>query len=337
MSLVWTLDECTPLHGRIHLRGWCFDERSPITRVEAVFLEPRAVVPLLSFGRPSPDVASSVSPKAGNNRFDEWIEVPPGSRGRTFRLQCTLGDGTIVLGSTDIDRGELPPAPAPSDADELAVVKKREAEFRAQMVREFLDRGERNTYLHALRQEKAALQARVQQASADTEVLVRRLEAAEDRSAVLEGELARVRGSVSWRMLAPVRAAFEAVFAAAPAGRAAPPAVGGGAFTYFLHTSPFRVYREESFTLRGWAWPEDGRAVTGVRVRLDDQLAAAKHGLEEPEVLARHPHLPAGCRPGFEVTFPTPPGRHLLSLEAQLDGGAWQSILRTSIWCESSP
>lgn len=337
MSLVWTLDECTPHHSRIHLRGWCFDERSPITKVEAVFLEPRAVVPLLSFGRPSPDVAAAVNPRAGSNRFDEWIEVPPGSRGRTFRLQCTLGDGTIVLGSTDIDRGEPPPAPAPGAADELAVVRKREAEFRAQMVQEFLDRGERNTYLHALRQEKAALQARAQQAAADTEVLVRRLEAAEDRSADLERELARLKGSVSWRLLAPVRAAFEAVFGAAPAAGASPPGVAGGSFTYFLHTSPFRVYREESCTLRGWAWPEDGRAVTGVRVRLDDQVAAGKHGLEEPEVVARYPHLPPGCRPGFEVTFPTPPGRHLLSLEAQLDGAAWQSILRTSIWCERSP
>jgi hypothetical protein len=337
MSLVWTLDECTPHQSRLHLRGWCFDDRSPITKVEAVFLEPRAVVPLRSFGQPSPDVAASVSAKAGNNRFDEWIEVPPDSRGRTFRLQCTLGDGTIVLGSTDIDRGELPPAPAPGAGEELAAVKRREAEFRAQMVQEFLDRGERNTYLHALRQEKAALQARAQQAAADAELLVRRLEAAEDRSAALERELARLRGSISWRLLAPVRAAFDAVFGAPPAWGAPPPAVAAGSFTYFLHTSPFRVYREESFTLRGWAWPEDGRGVTGVRVRLDDQLAVGKHGLEEPEVAARHPNLPAGCRPGFEVTFPTPPGRHLLSLEAQLDGAAWQSILRTSIWGERSP
>ena len=40
---------------------------------------------------------------------------------------------------------------------ELDLVKRREAEFRANMVQEFLDRGERNTYLHTLRQERAAL------------------------------------------------------------------------------------------------------------------------------------------------------------------------------------
>ena len=40
---------------------------------------------------------------------------------------------------------------------ELAAVRRREAEFRAKMVQEFLDRGERNTYLHVLREERAAL------------------------------------------------------------------------------------------------------------------------------------------------------------------------------------
>ena len=60
---------------------------------------------------------------------------------------------------------------------ELDDVRRREAEFRANMVQEFLDRGERNTYLHTLRQERAALIKRGQEASADLEYLVRKLEA----------------------------------------------------------------------------------------------------------------------------------------------------------------
>ena len=59
---------------------------------------------------------------------------------------------------------------------ELDAVKKREALFRVQMVQEFLDRGERNTYLHTLHEERAALWRREQEASADLEELTRKLE-----------------------------------------------------------------------------------------------------------------------------------------------------------------
>ena len=51
--------------------------------------------------------------------------------------------------------------------------------------------------------------------------------------------------------------------AAAPAGQTAAHApVEGAPFTYYLHTSPFRIYRQKSFKLRGWAWPQDGTAGT---------------------------------------------------------------------------
>ena len=39
-------------------------------------------------------------------------------------------------------------------------MKRREAEFRAKMVHEFLDKGERNTYVHTLHQERTALRKR---------------------------------------------------------------------------------------------------------------------------------------------------------------------------------
>jgi hypothetical protein len=183
---------------------------------------------------------------------------------------------------------------------ELEAVKLREASFRAKMVQEFLDRGERNTYLHTLREERAALVKRLQEASADLEVLTRKLEAGG---------------------------------AGAEPNPQKPP-VEGAVFTYYLHTSPFRIYRDAAFTLRGWAWPQDGRAVTQVRANVGGRLFAGRAGLEEPEVLARHGAQERNPRPGFAVTFDTPPGRHLLSLEAQLDGAEWRSIMTTSIWCE---
>jgi hypothetical protein len=231
---------------------------------------------------------------------------------------------------------------------ELDAVKRREASFRVKMVHEFLDRGERNTYLHTLREERAALIKRGQEASRDLEVLTRKLEehtrgleAEVRRAAELRSELGRIKASLSWRLAAPLRAIGRmfspeppAAAPAAPAGDASP---DGAAFTYYLHTSPFRIYREPAFTLKGWAWPEDGRAVTGVRARVDGRLFDGRTGLEEPEVISRYGPQPSNPHPGFEVTLETPAGRHVLSLEAQLAGSEWRTIMRTTIWCEPDP
>jgi hypothetical protein len=221
---------------------------------------------------------------------------------------------------------------------ELDAVKLREASFRAKMVHEFLDRGERNTYLHTLHAERAALVKRGQEASADLEVLIRKLEAESARASAAEAELKRVHGTRAWGWGAPLRA-IEGWLrpGASPAPGPVPaenPPADGAPFTYYLHTSPFRIYRDDSFTLRGWAWPQDGRAVTQIRVNLGGRLSLGRTGIEEPEVIARYGAQPKNPRPGFEVTFATPAGRHLLSLEAQLDGSEWRSIMSTSIWCE---
>lgn len=217
---------------------------------------------------------------------------------------------------------------------ELDGIKKREAEFRAKMVLEFLDRGERNSLLHVLREERAALLERQQAAFADLEYLTRKLEAESARSDALEAELRATKDSLGWR-LGTLLGGKPRRPAAEPPGKSSP--VQGGVFTYYLHTSPFRIYRAPTFTLRGWAWPQDGRAVTAIRVDLDGRLYVGRTGIEEAEVIGRHGPQAANPRPGFEVAFDTPPGRHRLSLEAQLDGTEWKSILTTSIWSEPEP
>ncbi len=205
---------------------------------------------------------------------------------------------------------------------ELQSVKRREAEYRVKMIQEFLDRGERNSYLHVLREECAALIKREQEASADLEILTRKLEDAEARIASLTAELERAR-------------APKSKWGAKPAEVPAPTApVPGAPFTYYLHTSPFRVYRDSAFTLRGWAWPVDGRKVTAIRVDVDGRTYAGKLGLPEPEVVAHYGLQPENPQPGFEITIETPAGRHSFSLEAQLGGSEWRSIMRTTIWCE---
>jgi hypothetical protein len=221
---------------------------------------------------------------------------------------------------------------------ELDDVKRREAAFRVHMVHEFLDRGERNTYVHTLHEQRAALIKREQEASADLEQLTRKLESEGERAASLEAELGRIKGSWAWRLFALLRG-DKGTIAAPPSPRAAargagPAPVDGAIFTYYLHTSPFRIYRGTSFTLKGWAWPQDGREITAVRINLSGREFVGRHGIEEPEVIARYGLQPGNPRPGFEIAFETPPGRQSLSLEAQLAGAEWRSIMRTSIWCE---
>jgi hypothetical protein len=214
---------------------------------------------------------------------------------------------------------------------ELEAVKRREAEFRAKMVLEFLDRGERNSLLHVLREERAALLKRQQESFADLENLTRKVEAEADRAAGLESELRALKGSRAWR-LGRLLGGRPPVSSPGASGHGS--AVQGGVFTYYLHTSPFRIYREPTFTLRGWAWPADGRPVTAIRVDLDGRLFVGCTGIEEPEVIERRGPQHANPRPGFEVTFETPPGRHRLSLEAQLGDAEWRSIVTTTIWSE---
>jgi hypothetical protein len=224
LSLICKIDECSFREGRIHLRGWCFENRLPITKVEAVFPDPLSTVPLRGFGLPSPDVAALVDPSAGRCRFDESIDLPNSGSSRDFRLQFTLGDGTIVLGESVLHYSDMAEptvhptgtegnagagaAPDPSNIRaEIDVVNRRDAAFRANMAEEFRDRGEGSTYLHTLRTELAALTKQGQETSAQIESLVRRLEAEEEKAAALEGELAALRSTAAMRILAPHRAA----------------------------------------------------------------------------------------------------------------------------------
>lgn len=186
----------------------------------------------------------------------------------------------------------------------------------------------RNTYVHELHLLRDALTRDIRQAHADLEEFTRLLRAAEDARDQARAALAEIKTSWVWYLFKKLRRP--------PAPRLVAPAAATPApleFTYFLHTSPFRLYRESCFTLRGWAFPTDGRAVTAIRVVVDGRAFPGTHGLAEPEV-AQHHQLDhsANRLPGFEVTFPVGPGRQTLRLEAQLANSDWFEILDTPIW-----
>ncbi len=87
MSLHWNIEECAAYHDRVLFRGWCHDSENPIVRIAAVFPDPMTILPVVSFGDPSPDVANSLGPTASHCRFAEWLQVPTEAAGRDFYLR----------------------------------------------------------------------------------------------------------------------------------------------------------------------------------------------------------------------------------------------------------
>ncbi len=224
--------------------------------------------------------------------------------------------------------------PAPNQ-DELPQLRtrleealQREAALRESTTRELLELharlqpltaviGERGRAIEDLKQRELALRLELEQATADLEALVWMLQDMEQAKFKAD---ARTPAGWLQALIGPGRKA--------PESRTPP-----GDFIYHLTTSPFRVYRAEAFTLRGWAFPRDHRAVTAIRARIAGREFAGRHGLSVPEAVAPPGAAAKNPHPGFEVTFATPPGRHRLALEAQIADGEWRSILDVPVWC----
>jgi hypothetical protein len=106
MAVHWNIEECAAYFDRLFIRGWCHDPDRRIVRVMAVFPEPMAVVPLLSFGRPSPDVADNLGAGATQCRFEEWLEVPPEAAGRDFYLRFFFENRQTVVGRSALGKAK---------------------------------------------------------------------------------------------------------------------------------------------------------------------------------------------------------------------------------------
>lgn len=227
---------------------------------------------------------------------------------------------------------------ATESADELSKLKseldeisRREATFRLKTVKDFFaieakhrelqtKLEQKDVYIHQLHLERDELRKAVQAARADVEAFTWMAYSNERDASALQS----LRQSFVWPLVSG--------FARRPP--AITPAVPPKEFTYFLHTSPYRLYRSTHYTLRGWAVPKDGQPITGLRARVDAKTYTGQIGREEPEALAQLGPQANNPRPGFEVTFETPEGRHAFAMEAQIANGDWFTILSTPIWCK---
>ncbi|MBA4135778.1 MAG: hypothetical protein C0518_00515 [Opitutus sp.] len=82
--------------------------------------------------------------------------------------------------------------------------------------------------------------------------------------------------------------------------------------------------------VRGWAFADGDRHVTGVRLRTRDRALHGVVGLPRPDVRQALPTAPDD-NSGFEIRGTLPSGRQDLSIEVELAGGSWQQIFARQV------
>lgn len=190
----------------------------------------------------------------------------------------------------------------------------------------------RDTEIHRLHQEALALRAQLRRAHDDLGWYAGRFGAASEALDRTRGKLNALTRSWTWalaQLLWSVEKRLRGVRPPAALDKAqSPPAP----LPYFMHTSPYQVARGDTVELRGWVWPEGGR-LAQVRARVGGSAYPASPLVEDADATAQL-GLPPGSRAGFHLVFPRPATRTWLSLEAQREGGDWNSFLTTWIWPE---
>ena len=82
--------------------------------------------------------------------------------------------------------------------------------------------------------------------------------------------------------------------------------------------------------IRGWCFADDGRPVTGIRLRTKDRTLHGIVGLPRPDVQAALPAAP-GDQTGFEIRGTLPSGHQRLLIEARLADGTWAPVLDRTV------
>ena len=92
--------------------------------------------------------------------------------------------------------------------------------------------------------------------------------------------------------------------------------------------------RDGRMHIIGWCIPPDQGQISGARVKVADWIVDAQTGIDRPDVS----HLLTGgivVKPGFEVRFELPPGRHEIQFEVQPSPGSeWVHLESRSVLIE---
>lgn len=186
---------------------------------------------------------------------------------------------------------------------------------------------DRESVIHQLNAQYARERIKLASAHSDIEAMSFWLDGAERRASYFERRTPSGFLRALWKRFSSPKPAV-AMSKRDVGAMASPPDV----FRYYLRISPYRIYREPTFALEGWAMPESGVAVTGMRARVDEKEFWGTYGIEESYVPEWHRIQPNNPLPGFKIIVETPPGRHRLAIEAQLGDSRWHSLINIPIW-----
>ena len=151
--------------------------------------------------------------------------------------------------------------------------------------------------------------------------------------ATREEKIARMQASFSWKVTAPLRALRRTFFpkpAAAASAGVTPDAEHGTAYTFHIGHPQAWTTRSARLLIMGWCFENDGRPITGIRVRFCGEVTEGVYGAKRPDVFAAHGQRKQAEACGFSLETPTLPGEQLLLLEVR-HGDAWHAVFETTV------
>ena len=131
-------------------------------------------------------------------------------------------------------------------------------------------------------------------------------------------KIAKLQGSISWKITSPLRALRRAFL-----DREMPPGVSPAVMGNIDYPKDWSVVGA-TLSMRGWYLLRNRRRLKGIRARLGKTTAHAVYGDERLDVLDHFRDFPGAERCGWQIKVEVPRrGSHLLIVEVQDEVGAW--------------
>jgi O-antigen biosynthesis protein len=147
-----------------------------------------------------------------------------------------------------------------------------------------------------------------------------------------DDKIARMQGSMSWRITAPLRLLRRAFFDRLPQRQgSASCAAGQGAASYFCSVDRPSIWTDmeaRRVNVAGWIVRADGQRMGGVRLRVGDAGFTAATGIRRLDVKAAIPENGAAEKSGFSCDIRLDGSRGLVVVEALSPAGRWDTVYR---------